>query len=231
MQHGSKFEIIHVNNNNRRKRPAAHRKGKAPNPPRGKTSPNIVRSNSVNQVRHWEQSMDWYRSKSTTRLAGNSEDSEESCSTLSDEDSTPHVSRSNSYGRSEDNTFNTTEEERFQGQEDTTYDIYLHDERTLELSPQTNLESAFVQNAKRGSSREGREFDSFSCETPPGYEESLYRQRLLKLHHRSSSYVAPSPVNTGVPEKIIEKQVPETWCHVDDDSKYLYFKGRRSECD
>ena len=93
------------------------------------------------------------------------------------------------------------------GQEDnTTYDIYLHDERTLELSPQTNLESAFVQNAKRGSSREGREFDSFSCETPPGYEESLYRQRLLKLHHRSSSYVAPSPVNT-VPEKIIEKQV------------------------
>merc|ERR1719382_1591405 len=119
--------------------------------------------------------MDWYRSKSTTRLAGNSED---------------------------------TEEERFNGgQEDTTYDIYLHDERTLELSPQTNLESAFVQNAKRGPSREGREFDSFSCETPPGYEESLYRQRLLKLHHRSSSYVAPSPVNTVVPEKIIEKQV------------------------
>ena len=207
VQHSSKFEIIHVNNNNRRKRPANHRKGKAPIPPRGKTSPNIVRSNSVNQVRHWEQSMDWYRSKSTTRLAGNSEDSEESCSTLSDEDSTPHVSRSNSYGRSEDNTFNTTEEERFNGgQDDTTYDIYLHDERTLELSPHTNLENAFVQNAKRVSSREGREFDSFSCETPPGYEESLYRQRLLKLHHRSSSYVAPSPVNI-VPEKIIEKQV------------------------
>lgn len=74
VQHTSNFEIIHVNNNNRRKRPAAHRKGKAPNPPRGsKTSPNIVRSNSVNQVRNWEQSMDWYRSKSTTRL--NSEDS------------------------------------------------------------------------------------------------------------------------------------------------------------
>ena len=206
VQHGSKFEIVHVNNNNRHKRPAAHRKGKAPNPPRGtgKTSPNIVRSNSVNQVRHWEQSMDWYRSKSTTRL-GNSEDSEDSCSTLSDEDSTPHVSRSNSYGRSEDNTFNTTEEYSA-GQDKTTYDIYLHDERTLEMSPQTNLETAFVQNAKRVQNSQGREFDSFSCETPPGYEESLYRQRLLKLHHRSSSYIAPSPVNL-VPDKIIEKQV------------------------
>eukprot|EP00090_Calanus_glacialis_P001956 TRINITY_DN11459_c0_g1_i1.p1 TRINITY_DN11459_c0_g1~~TRINITY_DN11459_c0_g1_i1.p1 ORF type:complete len:1431 (-),score=227.73 TRINITY_DN11459_c0_g1_i1:552-4844(-) len=212
VQHTSNFEIIHVNNNNRRKRPAAHRKGKAPNPPRGsKTSPNIVRSNSVNQVRHWEQSMDWYRSKSTTRL--NSEDSEDSCSTLSDEDSTPHVSRSNSYGRSEDNTFNNPDES-YNQQDDTTYDIYLHDERTLDIG--TNLESAFIDNAKRNNDR--REFDSFSCETPPGYEESLYRQRMLKLHNRSSSYIAPSPVNsvTGsissalvnhVPEKVIEKQV------------------------
>ena len=74
------------------------------------------------------------------------------------------------------------------------------------MSPQTNLETAFVQNAKRVQNSQGREFDSFSCETPPGYEESLYRQRLLKLHHRSSSYIAPSPVNL-VPDKIIEKQV------------------------
>ena len=46
----------------------------------------------VNQVRAWETGMDWYRSKSTTRL--NSEDSDDTVSTLSDEDSTPHVSRS-----------------------------------------------------------------------------------------------------------------------------------------
>merc|ERR1719297_269073 len=134
------------NNNNRRKRHPGHRKGKAPNPPRGsKNEPNIVRSNSVNQVRHWEKSGDWYRSKSTTRL--NSEDSEDSCSTLSDEDSTPHVSRSNSYGRSEDNTFNNQDESYCNQQDDTTYDIYLHDERTLDID--TNLESAFINNANR----------------------------------------------------------------------------------
>ena len=172
---GNKLEIISVNNNNRRKRPG-HRKGKAPNPPR-----EIVRSNSVNQVRHWENSMDWYRSKSTTRL--NSEDSDDTVSTLSDEDSTPHVSRSNSYGRSEENNvsgggYNCSQ------QDDTTYDIYLHDERTLDMG--TNLENAFINNAKRRQSdkNDRREFDSFSCETPPGYEESLYRQRILKLHNR-----------------------------------------------
>ena len=176
----SQFEIISVNNNNRRKRHPGHRKGKAPNPPRGsKTEPHIVRSNSVNQVRHWEKSGDWYRSKSTTRL--HSEDSEDSCSTLSDEDSTPHVSRSNSYGRSETET-GTGPGAGYSGQQDdTTYDIYLHDERTLDMG--TNLESAFVNNAKRRQN-DRRDFDSFSCETPPGYEESLYRQRILKLHNR-----------------------------------------------
>ena len=121
--------------------------------------------------------MDWYRSKSTTRL--NSEDSDgDTCSTLSDEDSTPHVSRSNSYGRSEDNQ--TTGYS--QVQDDTTYDIYLHDERTLDMG--TNLENAFINNARRRQEDRRREFDSFSCETPPGYEESLYRQRILKLHNR-----------------------------------------------
>ena len=122
--------------------------------------------------------MDWYRSKSTTRL--NSEDSDDTCSTLSDEDSTPHVSRSNSYGRSEDNQAGYT----CQQQDDTTYDIYLHDERTLDMG--TNLENAFIDNERRRANERlhKREFDSFSCETPPGYEESLYRQRILKLHNR-----------------------------------------------
>ena len=50
---GHDLGLHHKSNMNRQKRPAAHRKGKAPNPPllRGKTSPNIVRSNSVNQVK------------------------------------------------------------------------------------------------------------------------------------------------------------------------------------
>ena len=43
----TRLEILTSGNNNtRRKRPAGHRKGKAPNPPK-----EIVRSNSVNQVR------------------------------------------------------------------------------------------------------------------------------------------------------------------------------------
>jgi len=257
------YNIVQVNNNNnRRKRPVVHRKGRAPNPPKGsKTSPNIIRSNSVNQVRDWEQSSDWYRSKSTTRLH-HSEESDESCSTLSDEDSTPHVSRSNSYGRSEENSFN-----------DTTYDIYLHDERitadssghhnrslhdtsgldnrvlhdpsghdnrvlydTREdrvphdtsghdnriLHDTTNLDAAFSKNAARGS-KQHKDFDSFSCETPPGYEESIYRQRLLKLQGRPVSYISPvrsspnprsrevasspSPRAVTVPGEVIEKQV------------------------
>ena len=195
---GGHFEIIAVNNNNRsgggghRSKRPGHRKGKAPNPPHARSgrgsSPSIVRSNSVNQVRHWDAGLDWYRSKSTTRL--HSEDSEaDTVSTLSDEDSTPHVSRSNSYGRSEDNGGQVSGGGGGGGytvahQDDTTYDIYLHDERHLE--PGTNLETAFINNARRrqGDSRDRREFDSFSCETPPGYEESLYRQRILKLHNR-----------------------------------------------
>ena len=89
------------------------------------------------------------------------------------------MSRSNSYGRSEENNVSG-----YSQQDDTTYDIYLHDERHLELG--TNLETAFINNARRrqGDNRDRREFDSFSCETPPGYEESLYRQRILKLHNR-----------------------------------------------
>ena len=195
---GGQFEIIAVNNNNRsgggghRSKRPGHRKGKAPNPPHARSgrgsSPSIVRSNSVNQVRHWDAGLDWYRSKSTTRL--HSEDSEaDTVSTLSDEDSTPHVSRSNSYGRSEDNGGQVSGGGGGGGytvahQDDTTYDIYLHDERHLELG--TNLETAFINNARRrqGDNRDRREFDSFSCETPPGYEESLYRQRILKLHNR-----------------------------------------------
>lgn len=187
-----------------------HRKGRAPHPPRGggggstaKTSPSVIRSNSVNQVvrhhHHWggtdqQPTTDWYRSKSTTRL--NSEDSEESCSTLSDEDSTPHVSRSNSYGRNEDNSFAASgaaagpaDEELSPAYDDTTYDIYLHDERILNMT--TDLNDAFENNSRR--SKSAREFDSFSCETPPGYEESIYRQRLLRLRNApqsSSSYLA-----------------------------------------
>lgn len=203
VQRSSNFEIVQVNNNNRRKRPVVHRKGRAPNPPKGsKTSPSIIRSNSVNQVRHWEQNNDWYRSKSTTRL--HSEDSEDSCSTLSDEDSTPHVSRSNSYGRSEENSFANPDESFNKNEEDTTYDIYLHEERNLNIS--TNLQDAFHNNAAR---KTNREFDSFSCETPPGYEESIYRQRLLKLQGRPSSrpnsYISSSP--SKLPEKVVEKQV------------------------
>ena len=208
VQRTGAFELVSaVHNNNRRKRPVVHRKGRAPNPPKGsKTSPGaIIRSNSVNQVRHWEQqAQDWYRSKSTTRL--HSEDSDGSCSTLSDEDSTPHVSRSNSYGRSEENSFNDS---YGGGQEDTTYDIYLHDERTLNVS--TNLDAAFTNNAAR--KQNPREFDSFSCETPPGYEESIYRQRLLKLQgSRPASYIGGSPVRSSpaprrLPEKVIEQQV------------------------
>ena len=47
-----------------RRRPAAHRKGRAPAPPSGGQ---VVRSNSVTQARLDGKRTDWYRSRSTTR--------------------------------------------------------------------------------------------------------------------------------------------------------------------
>jgi len=83
--------------------------------------------------------------------------------------------------------------------DDTTYDIYLHDERILNMT--TDLDGAFVNNSRR--SKSAREFDSFSCETPPGYEESIYRQRLLRLRNNpagSSAYLA-SPARATLSTK------------------------------
>ena len=50
-----------------RRRPAAHRKGRAPAPPGGSGSGQVVRSNSVTQARLDGKRTDWYRSRSTTR--------------------------------------------------------------------------------------------------------------------------------------------------------------------
>jgi len=277
------FDVVQINNNNhhhhhhssgsgRRKRPVVHRKGRAPNPPKGSKSASnanagIIRSNSVNQVRlhnswldedeqvggvggmtggsggrsgHHRGSADWYRSKSTTRLHLHDDSSDESssCSTLSDEDSTPHVSRSNSYGRSEDNVnnntsnsssnsviFNTangqqkilvpgvynssphlTHHHHMLHDDTTTYDIYLHDEHggtlnisTGHLEENAAAAAAAVVSASRnsaGGKQPSRDFDSFRCETPPGYEESIYRQRLLKLQARPLS-CNPTTSSTG----------------------------------
>ena len=51
-----------------RRRPAAHRKGRAPAPPGGGSGGGqVVRSNSVTQARLDGKRTDWYRSRSTTR--------------------------------------------------------------------------------------------------------------------------------------------------------------------
>ena len=50
-----------------RRRPAAHRKGRAPAPPGGGSGGQVVRSNSVTQARLDGKRTDWYRSRSTTR--------------------------------------------------------------------------------------------------------------------------------------------------------------------
>ena len=50
-----------------RRRPAAHRKGRAPAPPGGTGGAPVVRSNSVTQARLDGKRTDWYRSRSTTR--------------------------------------------------------------------------------------------------------------------------------------------------------------------
>lgn len=91
-----------------------------------------------------------------------------SCSTLSDEDSTPHVSRSNSYGRSED--------------PDGSYDIYLREDHLQVRLTTPNTTS----------------FGNSNCDTPPGYEETISRQRLLKHYNRSNSFVI-APVSSSSP--------------------------------
>ena len=51
-----------------RRRPAAHRKGRAPAPPNASSAASVVRSNSVTQARlDGKRTTDWYRSRSTTR--------------------------------------------------------------------------------------------------------------------------------------------------------------------
>ncbi|XP_040573451.1 uncharacterized protein [Lepeophtheirus salmonis] len=134
----------------RKRRPVFHRKGKAPPPPSAigvsntngtglSINSNVTRSNSVNHNREGKNSSLWYRSCSTTRLnSGNSS----ACSTLTDEDSTPRVSRSNSYGKHENENF-------------------------VDGTPMT--------------------IEIGNCNTPPGYEETISRQRFLKGFHRSNS--------------------------------------------
>ncbi len=157
-----------------RRRPAAHRKGRAPAPP---LNP-VVRSNSVNQARMGDRrTADWYRSRSTTRL--NNDTTSSSCSTLSDEDSTPHVSRSNSYGRSEGDVGNGSAFSAAKAPHDGSYDIYLRDDH---LSPKTS--STTTPNL-------------LFNDTPPGYEETISRQRLLKHYNRSNSFVITTPSTAG----------------------------------
>ena len=165
-----------------RRRALGHRKGRAPAPPMGTS---VVRSNSVNQVRHKEgngkRSADWYRSRSTTRLNQDQTNNSSSCSTLSDEDSTPHVSRSNSYGKGEEDpnmTFNGA------------YDIYLRDDHLATNNMRVSTTTP-----------------SFNVDTPPGYEETISRQRLLKHYNRSNSFVitpsTPSPSNSNAKARLI----------------------------
>ena len=97
----------------------------------------------------------------------NGDTSSSSCSTLSDEDSTPHVSRSNSYGRSENDNGNG-------GAHDGSYDIYLRDDH---LSPKKGTTPNLLFSAGGG------------VDTPPGYEETISRQRLLKNYNRSVSFI------------------------------------------
>lgn len=158
-----------VNAARSRRRPAAHRKGRAPAPPSGAS---IVRSNSVNHVQGNKRSAEWYRSRSTTRLDNERRPSNpansSSCSTLSDEDSTPLVSRSNSYGR------NNPEMDAYNS---SGYDIYLRDDHLRRTSNTITTPNA----------------SGFTVDTPPGYEETMSRQRLLKNYNRSNSFVITSP--------------------------------------
>lgn len=168
-----------------RRRPAAHRKGRAPAPPHSSGLNSVGRSNSVNHTRigDGKRSADWYRSRSTTRL--NNDTTSSSCSTLSDEDSTPHVSRSNSYGRSENDNTNGSFNNNVQTPpptHDGSYDIYLRDDH---LSTKPNTTTTPTPNMQL-----------VFNDTPPGYEETISRQRLLKHYNRSNSFVISSSTPT-----------------------------------
>ncbi|XP_059082791.1 uncharacterized protein LOC131880234 isoform X3 [Tigriopus californicus] len=208
-----------------RRRPVVHRKGKAPAPPNDGPflSSNIVRSNSVNQVRGRDmehgskhRSSDWYRSRSTTRLNHNPPNqhhhhhhhhhhtqdmTSSSCSTLSDEDSTPHVSRSNSYGKTEETNQGYASSTKITN--DGSYDIYLHDDH-LTVGGEAFITTTPVPK--------GTPTSNPNCDTPPGYEETISRQRLLKHYNRSNSFVlstsniSPSPNTTSSQKRLSEIQ-------------------------
>jgi hypothetical protein len=156
---------------------------------------------------------EWYRSKSTTRLnhgRGRSVDHDDddevdndassSCSTLSDEDTTPHVSRTNSYGRAEDSSVTFTTRS-FPNE---AYDIYLRDDH---LGTDAFIITPSTPNAFVGSG-----INVNSADTPPGYEETISRQRLLKHYNRSSSFVVTptqgKPVRLVYDEALINSAPP-----------------------
>ena len=140
-------------------------------------------------------------SRSTTRL---NNEASSSCSTLSDEDSTPLVSRSNSYGRQDES--NQQQQQRLN---DGAYDIYLRDDHLIAndssfITPSRDSHALFNGTSETtattpNSNHATTALFTSANDTPPGYEETISRQRLLKHYHRSNSFVisSPSPSPSG----------------------------------
>ena len=156
-------------------------------PSKSDNSASIVRSNSVNHVRGFvprDPASDWLLSRSMAGINNSS-----SCSTDSDDNdefSTPMTRPTYS------------QEPQYH---DGSYDIYLRDDHLNQRRLARTLTPTVATSSP-------------VCDNPPGYEETISRQRYLKHYNRSNSFVmSPSPSPSSNQVRLVFDESDMTHTH------------------
>ena len=156
--------------------------------------------------------------------ASSSPSATSSCSTLSDEDPTPNVSRSNSYGRPEESPAALSVAPppaaavRYLNDGSGAYDIYLRDDQ---LKVSHHLSTVSPSTVVVAPSPSPSSVGGGGVFTPPGYEETITRQRLLKNYNRSASFV----VSPSSPTTAASSTPAKTHLVFEDGMKVIYHDG------
>ncbi|XP_043211785.1 uncharacterized protein LOC122376141 [Amphibalanus amphitrite] len=204
----SEESLLNNYSNYGRASPAARRVSPPPTPARASLSPPMVRSKSAHHIverrdagppastaRDPPTPSDWQRSRSTPHI--DEVDRSYDSSTLSDDDSTPHVSRSNS--RSKDCALANDLWERTYGTLDNRSDSGSHASR--HSSFKSSRTGSFSTVRSTGTVR------SLETGTPPSYELAVSRRQWYqKPGSGSAASTPPRPAGHAVPEQLIREQ-------------------------
>ena len=176
-----------------RRSKSAHHLSDSPNQDRLSRSPDhtpaVSRSSSHDAV-------SWHRSRSTPHIHDEGDPSYDS-STLSDDDSTPHVSRSNSRGK-EYGSGNTTLH---------AWDESLNMSHTPSDSGDSHSRNSSFKSERTGSMCTVVSAGSTStlASNPPSYEEALSRRSMMQKHS-SQQAGSPSPSHNSFNEYTIREE-------------------------